>query len=842
MSSVVSTATPELDNAVQLPAQNRASIATVLGVQALNSFSDNLVKLVLISLAFTVAHGTSLGDKMQVYLGIIFAVPYILFAPLAGYLSDRYSKKLVIFWMQAIQVLIFLSFLAVLWLRQSQWSLQLSLVCFFFLATQAAFFGPAKMGIMKELAGSRRLGMVSGWLQMSMMAAVLTGMGFGGFWFAYNLKKTGDAWNAALIPVAAVTVVAIIQALVALFIQATPEHKNLPFRKSLWWEHFSHLKLIFRVRSLTLSAMGIMFFWFLSNAVGTILIGLCNDLYPNHPAAAAETRSLMAGTLGVGVVLGSLIASVVCKRRIEMGLVPIAGFVLAASLLWAWIIPLGSNAIYVAMAVTGMGGGAFMVPLYAFVQDRAAPDERARVLAGIGLLDSIGVILGNGLVGVFLHYKLSSALQLGLFGLISIVAAFYITKLLPHSLAKIFLRSVTRTFYKVRAHYAERTPLEGPVLMLPNHVSFADALLLGVSCERNIRFVIYDTFYEMKAIQWGLRLFGTVPISPAKAKEAIRTVANALKENQAVCLFPEGQLTRTGYVNELMKGYELMARMGGNARVQPVWIDGIWGSILSYEGGRFFKKMPKLVPYKVTVWFGELMEARDANPIKMREAMLALSAEAFAARESLKKIPKLRYPDGTALSKDEAFIAHVNALRILETSFLLTSGDAIVCLLEPCHPMARTFALALPALHRLDVFWKIEDIIPRDEQRVIAIGDEAALRSIKGEPWDLAVLLVEKKEQDVPAVVWTVKDYPAMFDAQTGALLTMSVVDPVMPVGEEGLQVGRKAGSVGHLLRGISIRAEGPSYKLGGVIPGQELSVQLDNATLDDDGFVRRTA
>jgi len=378
--------------------------------------------------------------------------------------------------------------------------------------------------------------------------------------------------------------------------------------------------------------------------------------------------------------------------------------------------------------------------------------------------------------------------------------------------------------------------------MLPNHVSYVDALLLGVSCERDMRFVIYDTFYAMKAIQWGLRLFGTVPISPTKAKEAIRTVANALKQDQAVCLFPEGQLTRTGYVNELQKGYELMARMGGNARVQPVWIDGIWGSIFSYESGRFFKKMPRLAPYRVSVWFGELMDARDADPVKMREAMLALGAEAFAARESVKTPPHLKLPDGTVLGKDEAHMAHINALRILETSLLLTKGDVILCLLEPNHPMAKTFAVALPALRNLEVFWKAENVIPREGQRVIAIGDESALRSVRNEPWDLAVLLVEKKGQDVPAVIATGKDYPAMFDTQTGALLTMSVVDPVMPVGEEGFQVGRKTGSVGHLLRGISIRAEGLSYQLGGVIPGAEESLQLDQAVLDNDGFVRRAA
>jgi acyl-[acyl-carrier-protein]-phospholipid O-acyltransferase / long-chain-fatty-acid--[acyl-carrier-protein] ligase len=137
-----------------LPPRNRRSLTLTLLVQSLNAFNDNFVKMLLIAFAGAVAHGTDLGDSMQVYLGAIFSVPYILFAPLAGWLSDRYSKQRVIVWMQYAQVAVFGCFIAALWLHQTTLTLWLSLLAFFLLATQAAFFSPAKMGIIKELGGS----------------------------------------------------------------------------------------------------------------------------------------------------------------------------------------------------------------------------------------------------------------------------------------------------------------------------------------------------------------------------------------------------------------------------------------------------------------------------------------------------------------------------------------------------------------------------------------------------------------------------------------------------------------------------------------------------------------
>ena len=138
-SSIDTASAPDLDLAPALPTRNRVSFITMLAVQALNAFNDNFVKMLIIAFAGAVAKGTDLGDSMQVYLGAIFSVPYVLFAPLAGWLSDRYSKQRVIFWMQVLQVLVFGTFIGAIWMKQAQLTLWLSLASFFLLATQAAF-------------------------------------------------------------------------------------------------------------------------------------------------------------------------------------------------------------------------------------------------------------------------------------------------------------------------------------------------------------------------------------------------------------------------------------------------------------------------------------------------------------------------------------------------------------------------------------------------------------------------------------------------------------------------------------------------------------------------------
>ena len=322
----------ELDSAPHLPRRNWASIVLVLFVQAMNSFSDNFVKMLLIALSIIIAKDSWVGRHMELWLGAIFSLPYMIFAPLAGYWSDRFSKRKVIVWMQVMQIICFVWLALALWMKRVPGSLEICLLGFFVLAVQAAILSPAKMGIMKELAGSRRLGRVSGWLQVTMLAGILGGMWAGGIWYGTEYEKTHDAWMSALWPLIIISILGIVELIAAICIQTTPAHTEVHWRKGMALEHFESLKIVFRRRSIRLAALGVTYFWFISNALSFILVTLTKELHPDtgHGDGPMELAKV-AGILGIGVISGSIFASHICRNRIELGLIPLGGFGLTGS-------------------------------------------------------------------------------------------------------------------------------------------------------------------------------------------------------------------------------------------------------------------------------------------------------------------------------------------------------------------------------------------------------------------------------------------------------------------------------------------------------------------------------
>lgn len=609
------------------------SVAAVLLVQALNAFGDNLVKLLIIGLALGVAAESAIGKEMQVYLSIVFSAPYIILAPLAGYLSDRFSKNRVILVMQVVQLFCFVGFIFALRSRAGEASLWWCLGLFTCVAVQSAIFSPARTGIMKELVGTASLGRVNGLLQMLMMLGILAGIGMGG-WLYKALRDRGyDAWDAALYPLYGCALLSVLQIIVSLTIARTPNQPQVKYEHSLWYAHLTQLGAAFRTRSVGLAVSGMVFFWFMSYSVGTIMVGLGKELYPGDDAKATFEVSLMSGIVGIGVMLGGAIGGFICRKKIELGVVPLAGLGIAVALIAGWLLPLGSTGLYLALGMVGLCGGIFLVPLSAFVQDRAPPDERARILSAGNLLDClIGGIGGNVLVWIMLKLGVSSSAQLGVIGLISLGAAVYISRIVPKDMVRFVCLAIVRSIYRIKSVNQLHVPREGGVLLLPNHVSYVDALVVGAACDRPVRFVMWDVLYRVWWMNGFLRLFGTVPISPTRAKDAIRTVSEALKSGEVVCLFPEGEITRTGPMGPLQKGFELMLRQADCPAV-PVYLDGLWGSIFSYEGGTVFKKWPKKLRYPVVVRFGQALAAREATTERVTQELFKLKADGEKERQ-----------------------------------------------------------------------------------------------------------------------------------------------------------------------------------------------------------------
>ena len=807
--------TAELDNAPHLPRRNWASIVLVLFVQAMNSFSDNFVKMLLIALSIIIAKDSWVGRHMELWLGAIFSLPYMIFAPLAGYWSDRFSKRKVIVWMQVMQIICFVWLALALWMKRVPGSLEICLVGFFVLAVQAAVLSPAKMGIMKELAGSRRLGRVSGWLQVTMLAGILGGMWAGGIWYGTEYEKTHDAWMSALWPLIVISILGIVELIASICIQTTPSHTEVHWRKGMALEHFESLKIVFRRRPIRLAALGVTYFWFISNALSFILVTLTKELHPDtgHGDGPMELAKV-AGILGIGVISGSFFASHVSRNRIELGLIPLGGFGLVAGLLWSGLATLGSSWMYAGIIFTGAAGGCFMVPLYAFAQDKAEKQEKARIHAGMNLMDCLGTLVAVAIVALMKWMELTASTQFLLLAIPTFAAAVYIMRLLPQDLVRFLMLAAVRFVYNVKPVHMERIPPTGGVLLLPNHVSYVDALIVGSASRRPVRFVMWDALYNLWWLKWLMRLIGTVPISATRAKDAIRAVAAALKEGEIVCLFPEGQITRHGMINELLKGFELMARQG-DAQVVPVYLDGLYGSIFSFQGGKFFTKRPKHLRYPVEVHFGEPLGARAATTDVMRHAMLALSSSAFLKRKSWSHA-------------EEDVVAFANALRLAEIEWH-QAGDVFLSL----EPAGSIIHRTVKALTQVVPGTKFIDHGPEAHPaHIVAFCTRSTLSKLTGQ--ERLVFCLDSDLSPLPQTT-ALRGY---FDAGTEIILSTEVPNPPMPANDKDEQLGQKAGSLGRLLPGLKIESTPEGVRISGLLPRDERRVSIPGVKMDEQGFL----
>jgi acyl-[acyl-carrier-protein]-phospholipid O-acyltransferase/long-chain-fatty-acid--[acyl-carrier-protein] ligase len=206
------------------------------------------------------------------------------------------------------------------------------------------------------------------------------------------------------------------------------------------------------------------------------------------------------------------------------------------------------------------------------------------------------------------------------------------------TLSERLLRSVgaliARCIYRVTSHHADRLPAGG-FLLLPNHLTWIDAIVLQLACPRPIRFVIFDDIYKLRLLNPIFRAIGALPISPRKAKDAVRAAGEAILAGEIVCIFPEGELSRSGMLLRLKRGYELIAR-SAKCPVVPAWTDNLWGSIFSFKGGKYFFKWPSQVPYPVTVAFGEPIAAEKADIALVRERFLELGEFCYQQRPMLR--------------------------------------------------------------------------------------------------------------------------------------------------------------------------------------------------------------
>ena len=407
------------------------SFYSLLLMQTQNSFNDKAVQFLLVcTAAALVQMGIEQGgltEQIPYLLGGLIVTPFILLSPLAGWIGDRFPKSSIIKFSAFFQAAVFLILIGAMFLK----SVELLVGCFFLLAIQSSILSPSKLGIIKELVGKRKLGFASGMLEMCTILGILGGTIIMSHWYGARLGSAMGPWEALRLPMyvlLACTPVAIIG---ALMVQKTEAKRSTPFRATLLIEHFQQVGSLLKRRELRLSALGVTYFWIFGGFLQLLSIQVAEEQSGGSSTGVGPDIANMMLVAGVGIALGSVLASMISKRRIELGLVPVGGVIMVVSCVAMAICEPLSFAFMTWMFISGIGSAFFLVPVNAYLQDSCEESERGNILAANNLLNCIGGILAVAAQGfMYKKFGLSVTTQFILLGVVTLGATLYALSLI----------------------------------------------------------------------------------------------------------------------------------------------------------------------------------------------------------------------------------------------------------------------------------------------------------------------------------------------------------------------------------------------------------------------------
>jgi acyl-[acyl-carrier-protein]-phospholipid O-acyltransferase/long-chain-fatty-acid--[acyl-carrier-protein] ligase len=598
------------------------------------AFSDNVLKNLVIFMI--IGLNVSLAEKHKIgeLVGALFSLPFIVFSMAGGYLADRFSKRTISVGVKIFEMLVMLLALAgfarqqhllnagVAASLQTCWPL---LGCVFLMGVHSAFFGPSKYGLLPELLPESKLSWGNGVLELGTFTAIILGTVAAAF-MAKGFR--GEQWVSGVILLALAGFGFVTCLGISRVPAANPGKKfNANFPGEVW----AQIRLWRKDRPMFLAAAGNTYF----NFLGALLL-LNLFFYGADVLHVDETKiGFLNVALALGIGLGSVAAGYLSGGKIEYGLVPLGAIGLSVFSALLAQTGLSFNTALALLALLGFAGGFFIVPISALLQHRPDKTAKGETLAAANLLSFVGIFLASGV-----HWLLAQALQLNpreiflVGGALTLVGAIYVLWLLPDAVLRFGLWLLTRTLYRVRVLGRENIPDKGGALFVCNHVSFVDALLLTASTDRPVRFIMFTGFYELPWVKPFARILGAIPISSAQRPrdllQSLRTAREAIRAGDVVCIFAEGQVTRIGQLLPFRRGLEKIME-GVEAPIVPVALDGVWGSIFSFEKKRFLWKLPRQIPYPVTVSFGPPMPPRATAP-EVRQAVQELMASAWSYR------------------------------------------------------------------------------------------------------------------------------------------------------------------------------------------------------------------
>ncbi len=595
------------------------------------ALNDNMLRWLLVPIGKTL-----MNDNLARAVGLAaFTAPFLLLAAVAGFTADRFSKRTVMIWCKAAEVLIVLMAMGAI-LAGNVWAMFILLLM---MGSQSTFFVPAKFGSIPEIVRGSLIAPANGLIGMVSMLAIIAGTWAGNVLYdlttipGEGLPGTHRWWISA----GALLTMAVGGWTASLFIGRLPAanpHRRLS--PQVAGETFRALKLLFSHRNLFLVAVASSFFWGLG-ALSQLMI----DKFAQSELFVSQARTgPLLGVLVFGIALGNGLAGIVSRGTIELGLVPVGAAGIAINAVLLCTVPESSPETPNAAAywwtmfwlwTLGLSAGLFDVPLQAYLQKQSPPESRGTILAAYNFMAFAAILLASPSSWILCEGLGLSARQVFVVsGIATLTVLVVIVSQIPRQTLRLILEALIRLGYRVRIEGVENFPRHGPVMLVANHVSYLDGFLLGVLLPRRVRFIVFADYFTGWWVRWFAWLAEVIPIYPGKRSiiTSLRTAQEALLEGRVVGVFPEGTLSPDGQIHEFQPGFLRVIR-GTAAPVVPVYIDGMWGSVFTRSGGRIvwkvLRRLARLRRRRVLVRIGPpLSQPQDAEQV--RQVIIGLAA------------------------------------------------------------------------------------------------------------------------------------------------------------------------------------------------------------------------
>jgi len=629
--------TNEHPNQFALLRQRR--FAPFFWTQFLGAANDNVFKFALTLMVTYQLQLDWLPPSLAgLVIGALFILPYVLFSATSGQLADKHDKARLMQLVKSLEIAIMAVAAWGFTAANVPAQVPVLLACVFLMGLHSTLFGPVKYAYLPQQLSERELTGGNGMVEMGTFVAILLGQLLGGL--LVDTPVVGPqhvAW--------ACLALAVLGRATAQAIPASPSTD--PGLKINWnpvTETWRNLRLAHEQLAVFRSLLGISWMWFF----GAVFLA-------NFPAFAKEVlhggpqvASLLLAVFSIGIGIGSLLCEMLSKRHVEIGLVPLGALGMSAFAIDLYFASTGlpvrselSVAAFLAMpahwrvladlTLLALFAGLYSVPMYALIQLRAQPTHRARIIAANNILNALFMIASSLIAGAMLGAGLTIPQVFLAVGIANAVVAFYIFLIVPEYLLRFAAFVLTRLVYRFRITHDERLPTKGAAVLICNHVSYVDAVLLMAASPRPIRFLMDAQIFRIPVLGWLFRLAKAIPIAPQKTDpgtyEAAFAAARAvLADGEMVCIFPEGGLTRDGTLQPFKGGVIKLVEGLPELPVIPMALGNLWGSFFSrVEGGQaMVRPLRRGLWSRVSLTVGEPVRAGEVSPEGLRDRVAGL--------------------------------------------------------------------------------------------------------------------------------------------------------------------------------------------------------------------------